>query len=136
MTSQRRIPDVLPPPVTQPLADDDADLRALGKCRSALLWRIAEGETVLAVMRTGSAVDTGSWFGKRRVCLAFTPTSLLVFASGPQPLCRRVLLTDLRQTQYNTVTGELILAPADVPVRAVALTPLKAARALAQIGRG
>ena len=67
---------------------------------------------------------------------AFTPTALLLFATGPRPLCRRIPLTELRQTQYNTIYGELVFAPASVPVRAVALPPLEAARALAQLGRG
>ncbi len=135
MTPHRRIPDTLPPPVSQPLAAGDA-VRVLGRRRAALLRRDAGGEAVLAAMPTGSAADTGSWFGKRRVCLAFTPTALLLFATGPRPLCRRIPLTELRQTQYNTVTGELVFAPASVPVRAVALPPLEAARALAQLGRG
>ena len=135
MTPRRRIPDVLPPPLSQPLAAGDA-ARTLGRRRAALLRRCAGGEAVLAAMPTSSFTDTGSWFGKRRVCLAFTPGALLLFATGPRPLCRRIPLTELRQTQYNTVTGELVFAPAGVPVRAVALPPLKAARALAQLGKG
>jgi len=135
VTPHRRIPDALPPPAAQPLAADEA-VRLLGKRRAALLRRCAGGEAVLAAMPTGSFTDTGSWFGKRRVCLAFTPGALLLFAAGPRPLCRRIPLAELRQTQYNTVTGELVFAPAGMPVRAVALPPLEAAQALAQLGRG
>ncbi len=136
MTPHRRIPEELPQPLLDALAADAAELRALGRRRLALLRRDAGGEAVVAVARTGSRTDTGSWFGKRRVCLAFTRTAMLLFATGPQPLCRRIPLTELKKTQYNTVTGELVFAPAELPVPTVALPPVEAARALAQIGKG
>jgi len=136
MMTPRRIPDALPPPVSEALAPDAAELAALGRRRRAWLVHEAGGEDVLAVARTGSRIDTGSWFGKRRVCLAFTRTAMLFAATGPRPVCRRVPLAELRKSQYNTVTGELVFAPAALPAPTVALPPVEAARLLAQIGRG
>ena len=131
----RRIPDELPPPAEEALAFGAAELLSLGKRRLALLRQAAGDEAVVMAVRTGSSADTGSWFGRRRLCLAFTRTAMLAFATGPRPLCRRIPLEDLRRTHYNVVTGELTFAPAELPVPRVALPPVEAARALAQIGR-
>jgi hypothetical protein len=45
-------------------------------------------------------------------------------------------LAELSKTQYNTVTGELVFVPAELPVQTVALPPVEAAQALAQIRGG
>lgn len=137
MTSHRRIPDELPPPVSEPLASGAAELQALGGRRLALLkGPEAGGEApLLMAVKTGTCTDTGSWFGKRRVCLAFTPAAMLMVALGPRPMVYRISLAELGLTQYNTVTGELVFAPAHLPVQKVALPPVEAARALAQIGK-
>lgn len=135
MSIARRVPDELPPPVTAALPPEAPELMALGEQRLALLRQAAGAEPVLAVARTRTITDTGSWFGRRRVFVAFTPTALLIFAKGPRPLCCRTPLAELGKTRYNVVTGELCFAPAELPVRRVALPPVVAARALAQIGR-
>jgi hypothetical protein len=136
MRANRRIPDALPPAAAQPLDPAGAELRALGPGRLELLLRHLGGEAVLAVVRTATAIDTGSWFGKGRIWLAFTPTALVILAQGPRPLCRRIPLAELRKTQYNTVTGELVFVPAELPVQTVAVPPVEAAQALAQMRRG
>jgi hypothetical protein len=133
MRAQRHIPDVLPPAAREALDPAGPELRALGPRRLHVLGRHLDGEAVLAVARTGTFIDTGSWFGKGRIWLAFTPTALLLVAAGPRPLCRRIPLAELRKTQYNTVTGELVFVPAELPVQTIALPPVEAARALAQM---
>lgn len=132
----RRVADELPPPVSEALAPEAAALLALGKRRLPLLRQAAADEAVLLLVKTGTRTDTGSWFGKRRLYMAFTGTAMLVFATGPRPLCRRIPLAELRETKYNAVRGELVFAPAEVPERKVAVPPVEAARALAQIGKG
>jgi hypothetical protein len=136
MRANRRIPDALPPASAEALDPAGVELHALGPRRRRVLGRHLGGEAVLAVARTASTIDTGSWFGKGRIALAFTPTAMFIVASGPRPLCQRVPLAELRKTQYNTVTGELVFVPADLPVQTVALPPVEAAQALAQIRGG
>lgn len=136
MKQPRRIPDELPPPLSVVLAPDAVDYRALGKRQRALLDQVAAGEALLWVFRTWTMTDTGSWFGKRRVCLALSRAALLMFAVGPRPFQQRILLDALKGSRYNVVTGELVLAPAEMPVRKLALPPVEAVRVLAQIGRG
>jgi hypothetical protein len=132
----RRIAEERPPPVSEAIADEAAELLALGKRRLVLLRQAAAGEAVLLVVKTGTRTDTGSWFGQRRLYMAFTRTAMLVFATGPRPLCRRIPLAELGDTKYNAVTGELVFAPDKLPVWKVALPPVEAAWALAQIGKG
>ena len=136
MKPNRRIPDVLPPALVEALPPEAGELRALGRRRLDLLSEQLAGEAVVAISKTATTLDTGSWFGKGRVWLAFTPTAMLLVARGPRPLCRRVPLAELQKTQYNTVTGELVFVPAELPVPTVALPPVEAAQALAQMGRG
>ena len=135
MHSRRRIPDELPLPATAPLPGDAAVWRSLGSKRRTLVSRAAAGEDVYMLERTGSRADTGSWFGKRRVWLAFTPAAMVMIAAGPQPLCKRIPLAELVQTQYNVVTGDVVFAPAESSQRQVSLSPVAAARVLAQIRR-
>jgi hypothetical protein len=132
----RRIAEELPPPASEAIDDEAAQLLSLGKRRLALLRQAADGEAVLLAVKTGTTIDTGSWFGKRRLYIGFTETAMLVFATGPRPLCRRFPLAELRDTKYNVITGELVLAPAEVPERKVAMPPVEAAKVLAQIGKG
>jgi hypothetical protein len=137
MKQPRRIPDELPPPLVAVLSPDAAEYGVLGKRQRALLAEVAGTEELLWVAKTGTMTDTGSWFGKRRVCLAMSGKALLLFATGPRPLRQRILLEALKGSRYNVVTGELVLAPeAEPTVRKLALPPVEAARVLAQIGRG
>lgn len=135
MYTQRRIPDELPPPAQAPLSSDAAEWLALGTRRRSLVDRAAEGEAVYVLERTGSLTDTGGWLGKRRVWLAFTPTAMIVSALGPRPLSARIPLAELNRTQYNVITGDIVFAPAEPPLRQVSLSPMAAARVLAQIRR-
>ena len=136
MRAHRHIPDALPPAAREALDSAGAELRALGRKRFEVLGRYLGGEALLMVARTTTFIDTGSWFGKGRIWLAFTPTALLIVANGLRPLCRRIPLAELSKTQYNTVTGELVFVPAELPVQTVALPPVEAAQALAQIRGG
>ena len=132
---KRRIPNELPPPATAPLPNDAPEWVALGSRRRALVDRVTAGEDVYLVEPTGSRTDTGGWFGQRRVWLAFTQASMVMTAAGSRPLCIQIPLTELSRTQYNVVTGDVVFAPAEPPLRQVSLTPVAAARVLAQIRR-
>lgn len=137
MKHPRRIPDELPPPLAAVLSPGAAEYGVLRKRQCLLLEQFAGTEELLWIAKTRTLTDTGSWFGKRRVCLALGRVALLIFATGPRPFQQRILLEDLKGSRYNVVTGELVLAPAvDLPVRKLALPPVEAARVLAQIGRG
>jgi len=107
----------------------------LGSKRRELVNRVIASAEVYLLERTGSRADTGSWFGGRRVWLAFTLDAMVMVATGPRPLCQKIPLVELTQTQYNVVTDEVVFASADVPLQQVRLSFLAAARVLAQIRR-
>jgi len=98
-----------------------------------VLQTIADPAAVVALFATKTRFDTGSWFGKRRVWLAFAGDSMIFIARGPRPLAQQVPLATLRDAQYNAVTGEVVFATPQVPVQAVVLSPLSAAQLLAQL---
>lgn len=85
----------------------------------------APDEALGACVATGSGVDVGSWFGKRRLYVFVLRGRLLLVAAGPRPYVDTVPFEALGGSIYNHVTGELILAPVDYTrVNRLKLTPL------------
>jgi hypothetical protein len=71
-------------------------------------------------------VDVGHWLGKAPVCAAVTDGDLVLFAPGKRPYAERLTIRDgLRDSEYNHITAELILAPAEpLRVRRLKLSPV------------
>lgn len=68
-----------------------------------------EGGTLFG---TRTRVDVGYWTGKRRVWAYLEENDLLLFAYGRRPYSERIARRELRESRYNHVTGQVVLAPA------------------------
>jgi hypothetical protein len=84
------------------------------------------GREPSVVVRTRTGVDVGHWLGKSPVCAAVTDGELVLFAPGKRPYAERLTIRDgLRDSEYNHITGELMLAPGDsLRVRRLKLSPV------------
>ena len=123
----------LPPANTTPL-DRKARRRQLGRARRRLLEAIVGDEAVYYVRRTRTKVDVGAWFRKGRVCICLLASEAVIFAKGRRPYVERIPLLRLRESQYNHVTGELMLAPDVAPqISGLKIPPLEGLQILAQI---
>jgi len=122
-----------------------------------MLREILGDEDVYLVLRSSTRIDVGGWLGGGRVCIAVTAGAAFLLARRgllqthlPNRLCppdgpaagggcyvQRIPLTELLESTYNHVVGELLLAPAaGARVRKLKLPPLDAYRLLAQIHHG
>jgi hypothetical protein len=82
-------------------------------------------------LRTRSRVDVGSWFRKKPVWACILKDSLLLMATGKKPYQESIPLCELRESLYNHVTGEIVLAPFEGDkVSGLRMSPLDAARFL------
>lgn len=116
------------------MAADDPDLLRLPGPVRALVESLPDGPAMVLLIRSHTRVDTGRWFRRPRVWIACFTDRLALAASGPRPVVAVAPFTDLRETQFNHVTGELNLAPApDLPRRTLRMTPVDGYRILAQI---
>ena len=123
----------LPPVCNAPL--DHAERRArLGAARWRFVESVVSDAPIFDVRKTGTKVDVGYWLGKRRIWLCVLEREMLLFALGRRPYVERIALQELGETQYNHVTGELVLAPAETAsVGALKLAPLAALEILAHL---
>ena len=121
----------LPPVSAEPL--DPAERRTrLGGARLRFVESIVGQADVFHVRRTDTKVDVGYWLGRRRVWACLLERDLLLFARGRRPFVERIPLADLRESRYNHVTGQLILAPTETAaVKALKVPPLSALEILA-----
>jgi len=123
----------LPPANTNPL-DRRARSRRLGRARRRLLESLVGDEAVYYARRTRTKVDVGAWLRKGRVCICLMAGEAVIFAKGKRPYVERTPLTRLRQSRYNHVTGELMLAPDAAPeISGLKIPPLEGLQILAQI---
>jgi hypothetical protein len=124
----------LPPPRREPL-DKAAAPGASGpeRRRRFLLDLLGDRDLYLA-LPSRTAVDVGSWLGRRRVAVYALGDGLVLAAWGPRPYVERVPYEALRESLYNHVTGELVLGPApETCVRRLRMSPLDGYQVLAQI---
>ena len=126
----------LPPVSAKPL--DRAERRTrLGGARRRFVESVTGQKSIFHVRKTGTKVDAGYWLGKRRVWACLLETELLLFARGRRPYVERIPLADLRESRYNHVTGEVVLAPIETAtVKALKVPPLAALEILAYIHHG
>ena len=125
-----------PPSRTKPL-DPAARLARLGWAGRRFLDSVIGEATVYYLRKSGSKIDVGSWFLKRPVWTCLLDREMLLFALGTRPYLERIPLEDLQQSQYNHVTGEVVLAPArSARVKGLKMSPLEALEVLSHICPG
>ena len=87
------------------------------------------------VLPTRTRVDVGSWLGRRAVWLCVMADRISLLAPGPLPVVCEAPFTELRESFYNHITGELVLRPASsLPVTHVRLRPYDAKDLLQRMG--
>lgn len=124
----------LPPPLRAPAATVAGVRALLSAAEQKLLDDVRAEETVLLLLRSETAADTGAWLKRARLWVAVTPAHVLLLAHGRRPFFQKTPCTRLRQSLYNHVTGELALAPAlELKVERLRLAPADGYQVLAQI---
>ena len=127
----------LPPARLEPLDTAGGALACMRYRERFLAEQLLEARDVFVVVRTGTKIDVGNWLLKGRVWVFALADALAVIACGPAgPRCRaeNIPYTDLRESQYNHVTGQLVLAPVeDLPFRGLKVEPITGYQVLAQI---
>lgn len=83
-----------------------------GRERSLLRDLVGGEAEIYWFAMTGTKVDVGSWFRKRRIAACVMPGELVLLAAGRRPFTARIPIADLRASGYNHVTGEFLPAPA------------------------
>jgi len=123
----------LPDPLTTPLDPKTEGVGRLRRRTRRLAQSVVGEDDVFVLLKTGSRADVGGWLGRRRVWVAALADSLSLFAPGRRPCAARIPFARLRESTYNPVTGELVLAPAEAAsVRALRVSPLDGRQLLAQ----
>ena len=130
--------ELLPPPVTRPLDRGSEVFARVGKTAGRLLAaELTDGEDAFMLVSTRTWVDVGSWIWKARVRVMALADALFMFAPGKRPYVERIPFAELVDSQYNHVTGELSLDPAEgASVRSLRVAPLDGYQLLAQIHAG
>jgi hypothetical protein len=130
-------PAHLPPAITRPVSDAEAELGRMGRATARLARELIAGRDVYMVVRTRTKVDVGSWLARGRVWLVVLADSLVVAATAPgaaAPMAEEVPFGKLRGSRYNHVTGQLAPPPAAIPgAKGLAMGPVEGAQVLAQI---
>ncbi|MBI3987284.1 MAG: hypothetical protein HY343_10205 [Lentisphaerae bacterium] len=116
----------LPPPPAQPLAADDDSFHSMRPDELGLLREALGGtDGVFALVLSDTRADTGGWFRRPKVWVAATRDRLAVWAAGRRPWLETIEFSRLRESLYNHVTGELVLAPAlEMKRRCLRMSPL------------
>ena len=124
----------LPPVIREPL-DQNSETRALmTSLELKLLEDVCGNETVLVLFKSDSLVDTGGWFRRSRVWVGATAEELVLLAFGRNPFFQKTPFQVMRESLYNHVTGELVLAPVrQLTLNSVKVPPLDGYQLLAQI---
>ena len=117
--------------------DPKSRLEGLGRVRDGFLRSMVGDAPVFRVEKTGTKVDVGHWFGKVAVWISILEDEMILLAVGRRPFSERVAFDELGKTQYNHVTGEVVLAPAEASaIKTLRLSPLVALDILAYLLRG
>lgn len=99
-----------------------------------LLEDVCGNEPVLVLFKSDSFVDTGGWLRRSRVWVGATAKELVLLAFGRKPFFQKTTFQVLRESLYNHVTGELVLAPAgELTLNSVKVPPLEGCQLLDQI---
>jgi len=129
----------LPPAREGPPARAGGVFSRMGYRERFLAEQLLASEEVFVIARTGTKIDVGSWLLRGRVWVFALSDSLAIVACGPAGLrvrAEKIPYDDLRESQYNHVTGELALAPVKgLPFRGLRIDPITGCQILAQIHR-
>ncbi|MEK6235241.1 MAG: hypothetical protein N2C14_11040 [Planctomycetales bacterium] len=118
---------------SQPIAGLELQDKLDAKREKFLRSLIGE-RTPDCVLRTDSRVDVGYWLAKGRLWACLLDDELVLFALGRRPLVQRAAKSDLNESHYNHVTGEIILAPIEsLPVTTFRVAPLQGLELLRRI---
>ena len=101
----------LPPARTQPIEWSAPALAAMSRAERRLAEELIGADEALFAARTDSRVDVGSWLGPGRLWAFALRHELVLAAHGPRPYTERIPYSRIRESAYNPVTGELVLAP-------------------------
>jgi hypothetical protein len=102
----------LPPPLREPLAWPPEDLAPA--TRELVDGLLQADDPIVLALPTQTLVDVGHWFNSGQLWVGCTREALLLWALGKRPYRERILFSELRESLYNHVTGELMLAPGGV----------------------
>jgi hypothetical protein len=113
-------------PLVVALAGADAETDGLTPSEQTLLRQACDGSEPSLAVRSRTRVDVGHWLGGGAVCAAVAGNELVLFAPGKRPYAERVSIPDaLADSEYNHITAQLVLAPAEgVRVRRLRLSPV------------
>ncbi len=126
--------DELPPPLEKALSHNDADLPPMQSGEKRLLEEACAGKPFFMLLRSQTRIDTGHWFRRSQVLAAAQADSLALFAWGRNAWVDIVPYRHLKQSLYNHVTGEVVLAPAPgLRLDRFRASPMDGVQLLAQI---
>ncbi len=124
----------LPPPILHPSEAVLEDVSLMKDQEKMLLEELCPRNKALLVLKSGSKVDVGYWFRKGAVWVCATPGEIILLAAGPKPFAQKTPFHFLRESLYNHVTAQVVLAPAPgLAMRSFRLSPLDGYQVLAQI---
>lgn len=131
---RRRDEVLLPEPLTAPAPDNAAEEAMLTRRERVLFDELRGRDRVLLLLLSESMADVGRWLIRGRVWVCATDTELVAFAAGWRPLMQRIPYRHIQESLYNTITGELVLAPNyQFAIPRIRMSPLEAYQMLAQI---
>ena len=124
----------LPAARSQPLEWSDPAFAAMTRAERRLAEGFLGADEVLLAVQTESRVDVGRWRGQGRLWAFALRDHLALVAHGPRPYAKRIPYSRIRESTYNPVTGELVLAPPHhLHVQGIRMAPLEGYQMLAQI---
>jgi hypothetical protein len=124
----------LPPPLDRPLTIGDPALPPMREGERRLLEEACAGKPFFLLLRSATRVDTGHWFRRSPVWVAALADRLVLVAWGKTAWVDAVPYRHLKQSLYNHVTGEVVLAPAPgLRLDRFRVAPLDGVQVLAQI---
>jgi len=102
-----------------------------GRCRAyfgqdsvVLALAASAGAGTATILESETRMDTGLWFRQGRVRVVCAGGGLILLAPGRRPCVHKIPFTQLGESMYNAVTGEVLLLPApDTTVRRLQLDP-------------
>ena len=117
-----------------PQGNRDLPLCRLKPAERCLLADAADEADWQLLIETHSRVDVGEWLRNGRVWIGVTTKEIVLLAAGRVPFVERAPLEQVRESLYNPMTGEVVLAPAGkLKLKRVKLPALDGYRLLARI---
>ena len=100
----------LPPPRETPLDRSTGSFSRLSPLERWVADGVLGEADVFVLVRTAGTADVGTWLRRGRLWAAALGDELVLFAAGRKPYSERAGFTELTESVYNQVTGQLVLA--------------------------